>query len=324
MQPQTTRWIDKKAKSLNEVLELMMSRQDDNVSSNSMNLSNWTIHKIFSEDQCLTLNGRTIVFNKVDYTYQQITAGRQPIEDRTTQKDGFIIVFKNGENINYIINKNSDAQRVLRNMLGYTGKSEIEKNMPPIDSDIFMWLIDKVYSQENVIESNSAILHDVSIDTVRGFKADTEDLLTKVSADGESVMNIISTLSFFLESQNLKQIKIDIAYDAHNNIELVLTNRPTVATSMENYMGDLGTLDNKDLAIAQLLLIIYIEVLPSIIQAYESEISLGLWDNDKNIDFLKRVADDLQRKVEEKIKMLKMVSGGASINNATKEKVEED
>lgn len=59
-----------------------------------------------------------------------------------------------------------------------------------------MWLISKVYGKENTISSENEELSDLIIDSIKGFKGDTEDLLAKVSMSGESVMNIISALSF--------------------------------------------------------------------------------------------------------------------------------
>ena len=55
----------------------------------------------------------------------------------------------------------------------------------------------------------------LTINAIKGFQGDSDDLLTKVSANGESVMNIISTLSFLLESRCLNQIKIDLECPYH-------------------------------------------------------------------------------------------------------------
>lgn len=302
---QTTRWTDAKTKNLEDAITLLVATPPDDEPEESSGCVNWHVDKLFGENQVITLNGREITYNQVKYSYDQITAGEQPIEDRTVKKDGFIVAYFSGINVNYIISRNSDAQRILRKLLGYSGKNEITPNSFGIDSGLFIWLINKVYSGENTIEPDSEVLHNITIDAIKGFKGDTEDLLTKVSADGESVMNIISTLSFLLESKNLNQIKIDIQYEKHQSIELVLSNKQTISSAVENYIGALDALENKESILTQLLLIIYIEILPIIVQAYRNDFVNELWSDEKNIDFLTRVADDLSEKVRVKVEALR-------------------
>lgn len=249
------------------------------------------------------LNNREISYNLIKYSYNQISSGNQPIEDRTIPKSGFIVVYSNGVGISYIISRNSDGMKLLRKMLKYSGKNEISKNSFDIESDFFVWLISKVYTGKNTIETESETLGDISLDTIKGFKGDTEDLLNKVSATGESVINIISTLSFLLESKNLNQIKLDLEYRKHENIELVLTNNGTVTTSLESYQGEYDELDRDEL-LARLYLLIYIEILPLLVQAYKSDIDNDNWNSQKNIEFLKKVAADLSQKVQIRIDML--------------------
>ncbi|ALJ22869.1 hypothetical protein AO203_02195 [Lactobacillus gallinarum] len=45
----------------------------------------------------------------------------------------------------------------------------------------------------------------LEIDSIIGFKGNTEDSLNKVSATGDGIMNILSTLSFLLESSSLNK-----------------------------------------------------------------------------------------------------------------------
>ena len=193
--------------------------------------------------------------------------------------------------------------KLLRKMLKYSGRNEISKNSFDIESDFFVWLISKVYTGESIIETESETLGNISLDTIKGFKGDTEDLLNKVSATGESVINIISTLSFLLESKNLNQIKLDLEYRNHENIELVLTNNGTVTTALERYQGEYEELDEDEL-LTKLYLLIYIEILPLLVQAYKTDIDNDNWNSQKNIEFLKMVAADLSQKVETRIDML--------------------
>lgn len=299
----TTRWTDYENSVLDNVLEILLQVPEDDGVGDSISYADWEINKKFHNNSKIRLNNREIEYNLIKYSYNQISPGEQPIEDRTIPKNGFIIAYSNGIGIGYIISRNSDGLKLLRKMLKYSGRNEISKNIFEIESDFFIWLISKVYTGENVIETENDTLGDISLDTIKGFKGDTEDLLNKVSATGESVINIISTLSFLLESKNLNQIKLDLEYRNHENIQLVLTNNGTITTALEKYQGEYEELDEDEL-LAKLYLLIYIEILPMLVQAYRADIDNDNWNSEKNIEFLKMVAADLSQKVETRIEML--------------------
>ena len=288
----TTRWSDSENSILDNVIERLLQIPEDDEIGESIAYADWKINKKFDGNPKITLNNREISYNLIKYSYNQISSGNQPIEDRTIPKNGFIVVYSNGVGIGYIISRNSDGMKLLRKMLKYSGRNEISKNSFDIKSDFFVWLISKVYTGENIIETESEMLGNISLDTIKGFKGDTEDLLNKVSATGESVINIISTLSFLLESKNLNQIKLDLEYRNHENIELVLTNNGTVTTALERYQGEYEEFDEEEL-LAKLYLLIYIEILPLLVQAYKTDIDNDNWNSQKNIEFLKMVAADL-------------------------------
>ena len=284
----TTRWSDSENSILDNVIERLLQIPEDDEIGESIAYADWKINKKFDGNPKITLNNREISYNLIKYSYNQISSGNQPIEDRTIPKNGFIVVYSNGVGIGYIISRNSDGMKLLRKMLKYSGRNEISKNSFDIKSDFFVWLISKVYTGENIIETESEMLGNISLDTIKGFKGDTEDLLNKVSATGESVINIISTLSFLLESKNLNQIKLDLEYRNHENIELVLTNNGTVTTALERYQGEYEEFDEEEL-LAKLYLLIYIEILPLLVQAYKTDIDNDNWNSQKNIEFLKMV-----------------------------------
>lgn len=301
----TTRWIDEKNSDLAFVETQLLAYHPDETGGSSTCYINWNIQKAFDKEKQIILNGKMIEYNFYSYSVDQISSSMQAHEDIEIKKTGFIIPYISGGRLRYIISRNSGAQAILRKMLFYSGKGEIVKNELPLTGDFFVWLIHKVYSGNNTIESESDSLADLTIDYVRGFKGNTEDMLTRVSAVGESVMNIISTLSFLLESQNLNQITLDIAYREHNNIEVTLSNRNTVATTEGRYLGALlseGCSDPERISI--ILLTLYVEVLPILMQGYQSEIDLNLWGQGKCVDFLKQVANDLSNKVTKRVEDL--------------------
>lgn len=294
-----TRWVDREITSLDEALELIkigkqaLSEEENDTST----YKNCATKIKYDNNQTIVLNGRDISYNFVTFSVDQITPGPQPEIDRTRQIEGFVILYFNGT-VNYIINRNSDAQRILRRIMGYSGKKEINKNMPVITSDMFFWLISKVYSGEDILENDEI---NFNVEIIRGIKGDTDDSLSKVSADGETVLNIISTLSFFLESKNLNRVKMDISFRDHDSIELVLNTNNTITTEEQKYIGPYINDEDLESCKAKLYLLTYIEIIPLLIQEYLSSIENGIWNKERKVEFLNEVAIELSERVEQKI-----------------------
>lgn len=306
----TTRWLDNEIKDFKEAVDRLSETPENDTNDDSPSYYNWNIYRVFESNQLVTLNGKQIEYNYFKYKFDYVTPGSQPIEDRTFKNEGIIIPYFNGTSINYIINRNSDAQKILRKILKYTGRSEIEKNIFSFDNDFFIWLINRVYTNEISIEPINEELHSISLDAIKGFKGNTEDLLTKVAANGESVMNIISTLSFLLESRNLHQITVDLQYSNHQSIALVLSNKSnnantgTVSIYDNKYQGILEDETNPNILLPKLFLLVYLEILPILIQTYNSDRDNDRWSESANITFLKKVAEELSEKVEVRVSSL--------------------
>lgn len=297
---QLTRWNDKKNKNLEETINQILSfKKDYNPTLDGISLVNFTFNKAFTENQEIKLNDRVITFNKINFSYDTIDQGEQPLEDRTRRTECFVIIYSNGVNINYIINRNSDAQRILREINKYEGRGEIIENNLNISSDFFIWLINKVFENNNTFEIDDS--SNIVIESIKGFKGDTDDTLTKVSADGDTVMNLISTLSFMLESSKLTLIKLIIKYEIHEKIELTLSKKSIIGFEYKKYVGDFRE-EGEEKAISKLILLIYLELLPLMIQTYNQEKADSEWNQEKYVEFLKRVGKDLAKRVEEKIK----------------------
>lgn len=304
---QTTRWTDTETSLLEEAIErILKDKLDDGDGQNIQETCYINIRAIksFENNQQMILNNRNITFNYITYSFDKINPGFQPIADRTTSNSGFVIVYHNGVNVSYIISRNSDALKILRKLTEYSKRREIVQSKFDINSDLFVWLISKVYNGDNIFVNENFDDRDITIDAIKGFKGNTDDLLTTVTAAGETVMNIISTLSFLLESKNLKQIKLDIEYRNHNNIELTLNNNSIISTDCRNYIGEYEVAGINDLCIAKLYLIIYLEILPLIIQTYQNELDNGEWNVQRNIDFLRDVAEELTEKVDLRLENL--------------------
>lgn len=275
------------------------SVENDNRSS-GISRENWKIAKVFDENKSIVLLGNTLKYNVIRFSYDKITLYGP--DANVIPQNGIIIVYSHNGTVNYIIDKNSDAKQVLRKLLSYTGRNEIDDNGFRFDSDFFLWLINRVYYTNNAIEIAEENGFELELQSIKGFSGDTEDSQTKVSASGESVMNIISTLSFFLESRKLKQIKLDLKYKTHERIELILKNG-TLEVDLKSYLGSYDE-DQADERIAKLYLMAYIEIVPILIQEYRTDIENDLWNKECYVKFMNNVADTLKEKIEEKTKAI--------------------
>lgn len=302
---QITRWTDETETNLNEVEKKLLLIHNDEQPDSSTGYANWVIQKKFCENKEETLNGKTVKYNLYTFSVDQIPAGVAIDDDSVTKKTGFIIPYEINGKVRYIIDRNSGALTLIRKMLFYVGKGEVIKNNLPFTADKFVWLISKVYNGENVLEGGSEFLENITVNTIRGFKGDTEDSLTTISAEGESVMNIISTLSFLIESKNLNQINMDLAYRTHTNIGVTFNNKNTIFVSDDRYTGELLQNNTHYELLAKIMLVLNIEIIPIIIQNYQNDVDLNLWNQGRCIDFLQQVADDLEEKVASRIDDLK-------------------
>lgn len=297
----TTRWKDTIATDFDDTVNKLTDAVLLDEQNTSISWGNWTLGREFQDNQHITICGRDVEYNFVKYSYDQTTINTFSMDDRTIRKTGFIIPYKSGGVISYIIDQNTSALKLLRKLLSYTNRNELNKSTFEFKDDFFMWLIYRVYNENINIEM---VPQDktLSIDSIKGFKGNTEDSLTQVSATGESVMNIISTLSFILESSSLNQVKLDLSYTDHTNVSLKLQ-RGTVNIYFEEYQG-VFEYESEEQRIAKLYLTVYLEILPYLIQEYTSDIANEAWNNDTKIYFMRNVASKLSEKVQNRIATL--------------------
>lgn len=290
----TTRWIDSEHSDLDEAVAAFLEHIDDDDPTSNIYWRNWRAMKCFDQSQAINLNDREVQYNLLECHYDQVSLGDGPEENRTSHKNLFIIVYHVGNSIQYIISQNSNAKKVLRKILKYTGKMEIIENNFKFPSDFFVWLIHKIYMADSIVESS-----DLELMAIKSFKGNTEDFQTKVSAKGESVMNVLSTLSFLLESRQLDQLTIEIRYSEHENINLVLRSG-TVTIDFAPYQGAYEE-DSSDSKLAKLYLLTYLEILPILDQAYKSDKEDGTWDDSTLSKFSQNIAEDIRKRVNARL-----------------------
>ena len=287
----TTKWRDNKTSDINEAVALLIDDIHDDDNGNVLSRRNWKIEKCFQNNLTASFLNTDVEYNLINFSYDKVSnAG---LDENILPQSGFIIVYTTGVGVNYIINKKSDAKLVLRKMLSYSGKNELDNSTFNLNSDFFLWLVNRLYYANNKIDVNE---DELCINAIKGFKGDTEDSQTKLSASGESVMNVISALSFFLESKQLKNVEIELSYGSHTKIDVSIKS-DVLDVNLSSYIGDFDNNDQNEMK-AKLNLLVFLEIIPLLIQEYQTDKENEEWNNKCYFDFISDVADTIAEKID--------------------------
>ncbi|WP_145453620.1 hypothetical protein [Staphylococcus hominis] len=169
--------------------------------------------------------------------------------------------------------------------MNYDGTGEILNNEISLLSkkDFYLWLFYMVINNVNTDE-------DVTIDSIEAYRGNKYiDSLTNVSGSGTQVMNLLSTLTFLFEIEEINKVKLKLGYQSHifsvEFIDSINSNNIRISTS--DYEGDYDELEFGDF-IANLTMKVFLEVLPKLSSVY----SQSEWDKDKfNRDIGQKVID---------------------------------
>lgn len=299
----TTRWKDTETKKFDEAIQKMISPIVDDVRNGSGYRRNYTSRKVLPEDGNIILNGENVRYNIIGYQFEQVSVEDDPSDDKRVWKSGNIVVYEQRGVIYYIIDQNSTAKRFLRKLLSYSGKNEIEVANFEFKEDFFLWLVCQVYNSAEAIEYDLGEEKKIlQLEAIKGIRGDTEDLQTKITASGETLMNTISVLSFLFESRKLNQVILNLKYTGHQNI-CVKLQKDTVEYQAP-YVGEY--LDNSSVEfLAKLYLLLYIEILPLLEQEYRMNIVDDIWNQDAYITFWMGIKESIIESIENKIKTIK-------------------
>ncbi|MPM64667.1 hypothetical protein SDC9_111555 [bioreactor metagenome] len=285
--------------------------------SSNAEYKNFQVETNGSENETLeeSFNGKKIGYKFFTIIFDRYLNG----ETEVTQIKQLIILYEDNKKLYLIIDKNTGAKTFLRLVLGFTENKKLEQVSNNVGSNFIIWLLYKVYNKEVVFELDNKKL---ILNTIIGFKGDTDDKLSTITASGDSLINILSTLSFLLESNLLNQISLRIEYADHKNVELKIDINDTLGVSIEKYRGTFKKDKYKGYSQLQqetlIYLLIYIEVFPIIklwysesledkeeIEDTESDVGTKVkWNKLEHIKFLEQVARDLTDKVNDKVSIL--------------------
>ncbi|MDY2528760.1 hypothetical protein SOP56_02665 [Weissella confusa] len=294
----TTRWInnDTSISDVDEAISKIISKNGQDILSRNISgidFNNVLVTKVFDNTlEGLYLDSK-IKFNAVKGQFEKNISGE------VTVTNFFVVVYQleSTGDIYFIINRNTDAQRILRAFLEFNGKEELSKRNVALNSNLLMYLVYRVFEDQSNFSytRTSADEFQIAVRNLTGIKGATETS-NKLSADGTTISKLISTLSLLLEIKELQQVRLDTRMVDHESINIVLHNDGLIGVESTNYVGTFEDEPNDEKQ-TKLLLHIYLVVLPVILSEY-NDASDENWGPEEISEFMNHIKEQLSEKID--------------------------
>lgn len=297
----TTRWKNEKENDYKKNIDSIMDYENikEQKEDKKSYYQNFKVNKLFENTKEIELANEDTKFDYFEVKYEKVREGTDPIEERTDKMRFELLVYNNKGTTKYIINRSSEAMYFIRKLLKYKGQKEISDLKVKVDNDFFLWLIYKIYKEDNVFkvtygeDENDIVLTNIKF--LKGTSIDNNN----VTSQGNTVLNLISTLSFVLEKGKIKQLVLCVSYGEHENIEIRLeTNGAIGINDIKEYDGVFEK-DEINLRQSKVLLLIYNEILPMITDYYNTEIKDKKWNSKTKVDFLQEIKEEITDRIEQ-------------------------
>lgn len=302
-------WTDQTESSMNEIIKNIENYEQwyqPEIDMYDNSKLNYTIIKRFDKNMTLSLEASNIEYNVFDYQYEKIRSSEKNNAIRATRvqaSSGFVIVFTDGKITRFVSNRafTTNTKAFLRKINNYTEKMELAEEKFSIISDLFFWLISKVISGSNqyVGESQS-----ISLGLITGFKGGTDDKLADIEGSGDRIINLISTLTFLVEIEELSRIELMLSHD-NNTYRIKLGTDGFIEVDTKKYVGEYLLLDDNEM-VPKVILKVLLLVIPELLSAYNEEIEESIWNDDTKSSFLEKIGDTIQKRIQQKLGFSKL------------------
>lgn len=286
-----TRWSDNQSNTLDESIDKLLVNNEQLSNGSAVYYENLNKSLFYDAHQTFSFNNQTITYNVINFTITSVTG------DNSSTIRGFIVIYTFLNRIHYVINRNSDAKKILRLLLNYKNNNEIVAHNPIFTDDIFLWCVKRVFEQQNSFTLNNSNTNTkyLIINSILGMKGSTQDF-NKLSASGSTVLNLVSTLSLVLESKLIEQTTLRLEYTNHSNVEMKLTNKGTVDIELNSYKG--AHEDDNDIErTAKVMLLIYLEIIPTLIDLFERDQRENKWGIEEKNAFLTKIEIEINHRL---------------------------
>lgn len=262
------------------------------------------IKRFEDNNEIVEIGGTNITFNVLEYEIEKVRPREQENMIRATRVqniNGFVIVYSDGNVTKFIINKSysSNTLTLLRKINNYGAQLEITENKFDIESDLFFWVVNKVIDFPGITLGQA---QNILLELVTGFKGETDDKLAEIVGSGDRIINLISTLTVLLEADNLSRMEIHLNHNG-NIYRIKLGINGYIDIDEQRYVGEhMYLIDH--LMLPQVILSIFLIVIPDLLTTYDDEISNDEWNNTVKREFLTSIGDTIQRRVRDQLGLI--------------------
>ncbi|MEN2051541.1 hypothetical protein AAJL62_08345 [Staphylococcus hominis] len=274
-----SKFTDKTDKSFENIIEILDSRIGESVEEvNNEELK--TSFKEYTELGEIVISGNKYTYKVYKYFNESINKGFETDsnrEARVSSTEALLIVLTNGSINQFVISKsnsNSQGKAIIRKLMGYEDKGEIENNQISLlsNKDFYLWLFYVVLNDENDNEK-------LSVQSIEAYSGNTYiDKLTNVSGTGSKVMNLLSTLTFLFEIKDINKVKVKIKFEDHLFVTEFFDNGTSnnLKIDINQYKGNYDELEPGNF-VAHVVMKVMFEVLPLLSSIYTN----AEWDKDE-------------------------------------------
>ena len=306
-----SKWSDKTNKTYSEIID------------NILNYNSWKIEEIdqfdgaplsyevqrtFPNDLTINVNSTKITFNSLYFSFEEVRSIEfdNPLRSsRVVTYSGNIIIYTDGKTVQYIIDRaaTTTSKKIIRKINNYTRREQqIEDAGITFQKDMFLWLFYRVIGNgSSTIDINNK---EAYINRITGFKGATtrDEMNAVVSGTGSDLMNLISSLVFLLEKDSFSQIEISLEFE-NDTYVIVLALKNLVNIVFEKCFGKFkGFEEDKLENNAKITLITLLELVPSIVSSYNTDISNAHGTEEINKEFYNSVGNEVKKKLDLKVK----------------------
>lgn len=297
-------WKDNTEKSMEEIIGNILNYPQwhtSEIDEFDGSVLRFVLNRRFTEDRNIHIGETEINFNVIEFEQEKVRPREKNNEIRPTRIQtitGFVIIFTDGVTTKYILNKSYIPQSltILRKINNYSGQLKISEEKFSIVPDFFFWVVNKV------IDSPGAQLGDdqnMGIQLVTGFKGETDDKLAEIVGSGDRIINLISTLTFLLETENLSRVEMLLMHERETyGIKLGINSY--IDIELEKYTGEY-IFHPEEIASPHILLKVFLIVIPDLFAVYDQEMENQEWNDDIKRAFLNSIGATIQDRIEEKL-----------------------
>ncbi|MGA4514651.1 hypothetical protein ACPAY5_07355 [Staphylococcus caledonicus] len=302
-----SKFTDKTDKSFENIIKILDSRIGESTEEvNNEELK--TSFKGYTELGEIVISGNKYTYKVYKYLNESINKGFETDSNRETRvssTEALLIVLTNGSINQFVISKsnsNSQGKAIIRKLMGYEDKGEIENNQISLlsDKDFYLWLF---YVVLNDVNENDKL----SVQSIEAYSGNTYiDKLTNVSGTGSKVMNLLSTLTFLFEIKEINKVKVKIKFEEYNKEENVFEEHifeteffdngtsNNLKIDINHYKGVFDELEETGDFIACVVMKVMFEVLPLLSSIYTN----AEWDK---VEFNRSIGKEVINRINSEL-----------------------